>query len=107
MSRPRRKRNTYVCGAMPINAPMFSEFSDNPPPVSMRKSDPKPDPIRRFEKRSGLNCVKNPHNARDWDVMSPKGIFLFTIGTLGEGIDSVSMPVAETLLPRRNGNSIS
>ncbi len=65
------------------------------------KRPEKPEPILRFEKRSGLTCRKNQYNRRDWDVMSPTGVFLFTIGTLGEGIDSVTMPVAETLLPRR------
>jgi hypothetical protein len=83
-----------------IRTYLLSKFSG-------KKPIQKPDSIRRFEKRSGLICLKNSDNRRDWDVMSPTGIKLFTIGTLGEGIDSVSMPVAETLLPRRNENSIS
>lgn len=79
---------------------MFIPFLRKPKPNKIMSE--KPEPILRFEKRTGLTCQKNQLYRNDWDVMSPTGIFLFTIGTLGEGIDSVTMPVADTLLPRRS-----
>lgn len=59
----------------------------------------KPKAIVRFEKRTGLFCKKNENNRNDWDIYSPTGVFLFTIGTLGTEIDSVTMPSAKQLLP--------
>lgn len=55
----------------------------------------KPEAILRFERKHGLKCRKN---GNEWDVISPNGHKLFTIGTLGTNIDSVTMPIAKELL---------